>query len=65
MSYHIVRHKDDSITVTCREDGQTIELVGEAAEEQMRLFRFLNGTDEPSELGKMYGITFIDECPYK
>ena len=58
MSYHIVRHKDDSITVTCREDGQTVELVGEAAEEQMRLFNILYGTDKPEELGNYYGITF-------
>ena len=65
MSYHIVRHKDDSITVTCRESGQTVELVGEAAEEQMRLFRILCGTDEPSELGKYYGITFKEDGDVK
>lgn len=58
MSYHIVRHKDDSITVTNRDDGQTVELVSEAAEEQMRLFEMLYGTDEPKELGNFYGITF-------
>lgn len=58
MSYHIVRHKDDRITITCREDSQTVELVGEAAEEQMRLFNILYGTDEPKELGNFYGIEF-------
>lgn len=58
MSYHIVRHKDDSITITCRDNGLTVELVGEAVEEQMRLFEILYGTREPKELGKRYGITF-------
>lgn len=58
MSYHIVRHKDDTITVTCRDNGLTVELVGDAAEEQMKLFELLYGTREPREIGKHYGITF-------
>lgn len=58
MSWHIVRKEDDTIEVYNNEDREVHHYVGEAAKEIMRLFDIMYGTDNPEELGNLYGITF-------